>query len=177
LDLGRFRGRRADARMVEFLRAKFAQEPPDLIVPISRGATAFTARHHNDIAPGVPVVYCCTPTSTTENLDIPPDMPGIIVEYDWAGTLALAERLQPNAKNLVIVSGASDIDRIWQQEAIEKLRPSLKKYHTNYLAGLRHDETIKEVSHLSRDTIVILMPVLGDSGRLGSPTEGVTEIA
>jgi PAS domain S-box-containing protein len=177
LDLGRFRGPRADARMAEFLREKFAQEPPDLIVPISRGATTFTARHRNEIARGIPVVYCCTPTTTTENLDIPPDMPGIVVKYDWAGTLALAQRLQPNAKDLVIVSGASEIDRVWQQEAIQSLQPFLKKYHTKYLAGLRHDEALKEVSRLPSNTIVILMPVLGDDGRLGSPTEGVTEIA
>ena len=93
-----------------------AQAKPDLIISISRGATSFAVRHRAEIAPDIPLIYCCTSTSTADPLDIPADIPGLIVEYDWAGTLALAERLQPNAKTLVVVSGASDRDRAWLED-------------------------------------------------------------
>jgi PAS domain-containing protein len=104
-------------------------------------------------------------------LDIPADIPGLIIEYDWAGTLALAERLQPNAKTLVLVSGASDRDRAWLKDAVAALQPSLKKYDTRRLVGLPYDVLLKELSRLPRDAIVMLMPIFDDGlgvDRIGS---------
>src|SRR5436190_11892642 len=66
LDLGRFRGPEAEARLVQYLKAKFAEARPDLIVSISRGATSFLAQHRTEIAPGIPTAYCCTPVSPVD---------------------------------------------------------------------------------------------------------------
>src|SRR5262245_29772424 len=41
LELGRFPGPAHEARTARFLSEKFAEKPPDLLVPISRGALAF----------------------------------------------------------------------------------------------------------------------------------------
>jgi PAS domain S-box-containing protein len=175
LDLGRFNGPESEDRLLQFLRARFEQTPPDLILPISRGATLFMARHRDDVAKNVPIVYCCTPMSATETLSLPADMPGIVVDYDWAGTLALAERLQPNARTLVIVSGPSRLGRVWLRDAIAGLQPYLKKYRTTYLVGFAHNEVLKEVSRLPRDSIVILMPFFEDGSDV--PSEVASEIA
>ncbi|HYM17059.1 MAG TPA: hypothetical protein VEU06_00725, partial [Micropepsaceae bacterium] len=96
--------------MVQLLRAKFAEAKPEIIVPISREAIDFMIRYRPELALGIPIVYCCTPALPTDALGIPPDIPGVVNASDWAGTLALAQRLQPNAKTLVIIAGASDID-------------------------------------------------------------------
>ena len=171
LDLGRFPGPEHDKRLVPFLGGKFAQARPDLIISISRGATSFLVRHRAEIAPDIPILYCCTPNSTADALDIPADIPGIIIEYDWAGTLALAERLQPNAKTLVLVSGTSGRGRVWEKTAIAGLQPFLSKYDIKYLVGLRYDVLLKEVSRLPRDSIVVLVPISDDGlspSRIGS---------
>src|SRR6185436_15877259 len=102
LDIGRFPGPEHEKRLIPFLSGKFTQAKPDLIISISRGATSFLVRHRTEIAPGIPILYCCTPNSTADGLDIPADIPGLIVQYDWAGTLELAERLQLNAKTLIL---------------------------------------------------------------------------
>ncbi len=162
LDIGRFPGPEHEKRLVPFLSGKFAQAKPDLIVSISRGATSFLVRHRAEIAPDIPILYCCTPPAIAANLDIPADIPGLIIEYDWAGTLALAERLQPNAKTLVLVSGASDRDHAWLEDAVERLQPSLNKYTTKRLVGLRYDVLLKEVSQLPPDAIVMLLPIFDD---------------
>src|SRR5262249_1040198 len=158
-----FRGPEAEARMVQFLREKFALAPPDLILAISGGAADFMSRHRDEFASGIPVAYCCLPTATTSTLmtDIPPEMPGVLVPYHLAGTLALGERLQPNAKKLVLVTGAAEVDRTWQREAIQQLQHSLQKYDVRYLVTLHRDEALKEVAELPRDSIVIVIPIFG----------------
>ena len=171
LDIGRFPGPEHEKRLVPFLGGKIAQAKPDVVISISRGATSFLVRHRAEIAPNIPVLYCCTPTSTADGLDIPADIPGTIVEYDWAGTLALAQRLQPNAKTLVFVSGASARDRAWLDDARADLQPFLDKYDTQYLVGLGYDMLLKEASQLPRNSIVMLMPIFDDGlglERIGS---------
>jgi signal transduction histidine kinase len=171
LDIGRFPGPEHEKRLVPFLAGKIAQANPAVVISISRGATRFLVRHRAEIAPNTPVFYCCTPSSTADGLDIPADIPGIIIDYDWAGTLALAERLQPNAKTLVFVSGASARDHAWYQDAMTDLEPFIGKYETRHLVGLGYDALLKEVSQLPPDAIVMLMPIFDDGlglERIGS---------
>jgi signal transduction histidine kinase len=178
LDLGRFPGAEYEQHLVPFLGGKIALMKPDLIIAISRGATSFAVRHRMEIAPDIPLIYCCTPTATADALDIPAEIPGLIVEYDWAGTLALAKRLQPNAKSLVIISGAADLDRIWLEDTTRALQPFLTKYDTRYLTGLRNDVLLNEVSRLSRDSIVLLMPIFDSGlGRSRVATDDAIDVA
>ena len=118
LDLGRFRGRANENRLMQYLHAKFAKVRPDVIVPTSRAAVSFMARHRDKFPRNVPITYCCAPTFGMDTPDVPPEIPGVVVALDWPGTLALAERLQPHAKTVVIVSGASDRDRRRKRETI-----------------------------------------------------------
>ena len=171
LDIGRFPGPEHEQRLVPFLGGKIAQAKPDLIITISRGATSFLVRHRAEIARDIPILYCCTPTSTVDGLEVPADIPGTIIQYDWAGTLALAQRLQPNTKTLVLVSGASGRDRAWHQHAMAGLRPFLDKYDVKQLVGLGYDRFLQEASRLPRDSIVMLMPIFDDGlglERIGS---------
>jgi signal transduction histidine kinase len=165
LHLGRFRGPENENLLVQLLRAKFAEAKPEIIVPISREAIDFMIRHRPELALGIPIVYCCTPALPTDALGIPPDIPGVVNASDWAGTLALAQRLQPNAKTLVIIAGASDIDLRRDQEVLNALQPLLQKYDIKRLTGLPYNELLKQVSALPRDSIVLLRRVFEDGDR------------
>jgi signal transduction histidine kinase len=171
LDIGRFPGLEHEQRLVPFLGGKIAQAKPDVVIAISRGATSFLVRHRAEIASGIPVLYCCTLASTANSLEMPADVPGIVLQYDWAGTLALAQRLQPNAKTLVFVSGASGRDRAWHADAVAALRPFFDRYDVKHLVGLGYDALLKGASQLPRDSIVMLMPIFDDGlglERIGS---------
>jgi signal transduction histidine kinase len=166
LDLRRFSGLEAENRLSEFLRGKLAQAKPGVIVLINRPVVGFMIRHRAELARDIPMVYCCTSTSMTAPLDVPPDIPGLVVELDWAGTLALAQRFQPNAKTFVQISGASDTDRRRDQDAARALKPLLREYEIKYLTGLPYKQLVEQVSRLPRDSIVFLTRVFEDgSGR------------
>src|SRR6516164_521796 len=90
----------------------------------------------------------------------------VATEYNFAKTLELARRLQPEARNLVFIAGASEYDRLWLNDARDELRPYLNGYMTKYLAGLRYDEMLREVSKLSPDTIVLMSLVFVDGDGL-----------
>jgi signal transduction histidine kinase len=123
-------------------------------------------RHQGDFLRGMPIIYCCAAILSGGARDLPPDIPGVVQDFDWAGTLDLAQHLQPNAKTVFIVSGASNADRRRDRETFSQLQPVLQNYDIRYLAGLPYDELLKQLSRLPRDSIVLLKRVFEDgSGR------------
>jgi len=165
LHLGRFQGAENENLLVQLLRAKFAKAKPDVIVSIGPEAVDFMGRHRDELALGIPVVYCCTPALTKDAAGIRPDIPGIVNSSDWAGTLTLAQRLQPNAKTLVVIEGAPGIDGRRDEEVFKALQPFLQKYEVKRLTGLPYNELVKQLSLLPRDSIVLLSRIFGDGDR------------
>jgi len=136
LELGRFPGPEHDSRSARFLGEQFAEKPPDLLVPISRGALAFVMRYRDVVAPGAVVIYCCTAASAASAMNLPRGTVGAVTEFNWSKTLDLAEQLQPHARNLVVISGASDYDRQWLADLRHEIEPQSQRYNTRYLSGL-----------------------------------------
>jgi signal transduction histidine kinase len=163
LDLHRFQGPGNEDRVAENLRAKFAQVRPDIVIPIGTAAVQFVVRRRAELIGDIPVIYCCTPVAPSDAQS--PAAPTIVTRYDWVGTLALAQRLQPNARRLVIISGDSESEPPRDAEAMNLLMPLLHNYDVKYLTGLPRDELLKEVSHFPRDSIVLLRSVFEGRAR------------
>ena len=110
-------------------------------------------------------------------MSVSPDVTGAISDYDWPKTLALAASLQPTARDVVVISGASEHDRYWNEDARRDLEPYFQSYNVRYLAGLPHEALLEEVARLPRETIVILLPIFMDgSGRARIPTEVAADV-
>ena len=67
-------------------------------------------------------------------------MAGIVSEYDVTKTVSLARRLQPNARNLVVVPGGR-IRPQGRTDCEQQLVDTEKQLKTRYLVGLS-DETV-----------------------------------
>ena len=78
LELGRFPGKAHEERMARFLAEKFAQNPPDLLVPNGAGSLSLLVRHRDTIAPGVPIIYCSMTPAALDALDLPRDVVGVV---------------------------------------------------------------------------------------------------
>ena len=177
LELGRFPGDAHRARMARHLSETFAEKPPDLVIPISRGALEFLMQYRDTIAPNIPVVYCCTAAAAATALNLPRGIVGVVNQYDWPKTLDLAERFQPDARDLAIVSGASPYDREWLEDLRRELESRMKPYHTRYLTGLAYDQLLRQVAELPRNTILLMAPVFADgTSRPHVPPEAAAEI-
>ena len=146
--------------------------------PTARGSLSLLVRHRDAIAPGVPIVYCCASAEAVDALNLPRDVLGVILEYNWAETLALAAQLQPGARNLVLISGASELDKIWRERALNNLAPHLQHYQVRTLFDMAYDDVLKELARLPRDTIVLQISIFADSaGRRFFQTELAEGIA
>jgi PAS domain S-box-containing protein len=177
LDLGRFPGKAHEERMARFLAEKYAENRPDVIVALGAASLRYLLQYRTAIVPGIPIVFCCIEPTAAAAMSVSPDVTGAISDYDWPKTLALAASLQPTARDVVVISGASEHDRYWNDDARRDLEPYLQSYNVRHLAGLPHDALLEEVARLPRQTIVILLPIFMDgSGRARIPTEVAADV-
>jgi len=166
LELLRLPGQAHQDATARFLSDKMREAKPDVVVSLGRAAVPFLQKYRDTIAPDSPVIIASIPAKSAAEASQVPNSVSIVTEYNFAKTLQFARQLQPRARNLVLVAGASAMDRAWADDAISELRPFMGRYDTRYLIGLSYEDTLKELSRLSKDTIVIASVFLSDgSGR------------
>ena len=175
MELERFPGQAHIASTARYLAEKYAEARPDLLIPLGRAAIPFMVQYRDAIAPGVPVIMANVPVRAVADGSGLSDAVWVATEYNFARTLELAQLLQPAARNLVIVGGASEYDRSWVDDARHELTPYLEKYQVAYLVGLPYDEILRSVSHLSPDTIVLMSFVFVDGDGLSRAPPDVAE--
>jgi hypothetical protein len=177
LDIGRFSGEAYEKRTASYLVDKYRDRKPDVVLVLGPQSLRFTLKYQAELGFDVPIIFCCTSRARLAAFKPTDNVTGIISEFDLTKTLALAQRLQPGATDIVVVAGASEFDKQFAQIARSQLATYEQKYNTKYLVGLRHDDLMEELKHLPRDTIVILLSMFADNtGRLFISHEIVQEI-
>ena len=114
LDLARNTDAEYESRIAMFLRTKYEKRPPDLVITLGSIALPFLVRHRDDIAPNARVFTSVSPQTIVRCGYR--RITGIISEFNLDKTLALAERLQPEASRLFVIAGTG-VDRRWQSAA------------------------------------------------------------
>jgi PAS domain S-box-containing protein len=178
LDLARNTDAPHELRAAAFIRDKYGQHPPDLVMTLGSAALPFLVKHRDMLFPITPVVFTSISPQTYDALRPPPDVTGIVTQFDLAKTLSLAERLQPEAHRLVIVAGSGATDLRWQAVARQVVEEHQRKFETTYLFGLPYSELAAKLSILSRDTIVIVLTVFADSeGKTFVPAQVAADLS
>jgi signal transduction histidine kinase len=163
---------------VSYLSQKYAEAPPDILITLGRAAIPVMLNNQNIIAPDVPTIIANVPSTAALGGDQLRNAVYVVSEYNFAKTLELAQQLQPDARNLVIVGGASDYDRQWLNDAHRQLQPYTARYTMKDLSQLAYEDMLKEISQLPKDTIVILSVFLADSsGKARTTTEVAADVA
>jgi signal transduction histidine kinase len=162
MELERLPGQAHIDSTVHFLAEKYAEAPPDILIPLGRAAIPFTVKYRDLIAPGVPTIMADVPARAVPDGKGLADTLWVATQYNFTKTLELAQQLQPSARNLVFIAGASDYDATWLNDARQELAPQLGRYTTRYIVGRPYDDMLRDVSQLPPDTIVIMLSVFVD---------------
>jgi len=181
LDLGRFSGPDYEKRTAQYLAEKYRERRPEVVLALGPEALRFVNENRSDLGFDNPIVFCCTSRTRLAALGELNDVTGVISEFDLTKTLALAQRMQPDARHLVIVAGATEFDQQWIQIARRQLAPFESRYDTTYLAGLHYTDLMERLKRLPRDSIVIMLTMFADGARrlFISPeiTQQITSVA
>ena len=144
---------------------------------VSRAALEFFERHGNRLWPGARVIYQGFMGEAVDRNDLPPNAVEIAPRNDVGATIDMARRMQPNARRILVVSGASDIDKRSEQLARKRLLTATVP-EVEYLSGLPSPELIARIAAEPSDSIVIYLAQFRDrDGRPYTTREDLNEIS
>ena len=133
LDFGRFAGAQHELRMAQHLAEKYRDQKPAVVLAMGPQALRFVNQNKRKLwASRLPSFFAAPHAPDLPPLKPDTNVTGIISEFDLTKTLAVAQRLQPDARRIVVVSGASEFDRQW----IEIARRQLAPYEQNTISRI-----------------------------------------
>jgi PAS domain S-box-containing protein len=162
LDADRFPGPAQEARMESLLREKYGSIPIDLAIAIGPQALDFVIQRRASLFRGTPLVFAGVTETSIKQHGVPPNSTGIISRFDPVQTLELALRLQPDARQVVVVTGAGPFDKRWDEVAREQLRSYAERLEVTYLSGLPLAQLLAELARLPPGAIVIYLTIFQD---------------
>jgi len=163
LDLAQFPDEAYLHSLLNLLTIKYSGKKIDILIPVGDLAFTFLQAHGNALFPGVPMVFCAVAREQVEALKKPLKITGQISWVDVAGTLEAALKLQSRARQLIVIGGTAETDRLMQQIAREALEPYKGRLEITFLIDLPMAEILTRVSHLPPETIVIYLSIFRDS--------------
>src|ERR1051325_449653 len=158
----------------DFLRVKYSGVRFDLIVAMQDTAVEFLKGYGDSLFAGTPVVFL----SNNPRVAAPPHSTGIVQERDWASTLTLIRRLQPDVRNVVFVFGAAATDREYERDVRQQAREPPAGVTYTYLSGLATAELEQRLATLPEHSAVYYVLVSEDAaGSRFHPLEYVDRVA
>jgi C4-dicarboxylate-specific signal transduction histidine kinase len=170
-----FSGQAFEQDTAHYLRRKYSGHPPQVVVVAGDEAFEFVLRWRPQLFPDAPVVHVAVGKPLLDGIaSLPPDVIGVPIEVEAAGTIVLALRWHPDARRLVVVTGASP----WDREREARLRAMIPKLGLHrpveFLAGLPTDALLKRLGELGRGDVVYTQGYYRDgAGREFLPRDAV----
>ena len=162
-DFARFPAAQSDATLTRYIHERYAGQKIDLVLPVTVLSLDFVLRHREELFPGVPVVFLVLNPKDVNPEKLPPDVTGVAGHQDIAGTVDLALCLQPETKEIVVVTGSAELDKKVFQQArpvLDGLNPKIK---WRAVAERSLPETIEAVRQVPKDDVVLFLTMLRDS--------------
>jgi signal transduction histidine kinase len=159
-----------DKPLTQYLLARFAQDPPKLIVTIGKPAATFFLANRALLFPSTPALIGGIEARMLEELRVGPlDVP-VAARYDLIGTMNTILALRPGTRRVMIVLGASAPEERWREVFQKEYDGFADRIAFSFTNDLTLDEMRAQAAHLQRDTAILYVTVQVDAA--GVPHEG-----
>lgn len=126
LDAGRTLRPAGEAAFAAYLRERFADPAPDLIVSVAGPAALFLARWRNEIFPGVPLMMTAVDVRVVPRAALRPGDAAVTTRIDLPRVFDALLRLLPDTRTIAVVLGITPLERYWREQL---------QHDTAFLAG------------------------------------------
>jgi signal transduction histidine kinase len=157
LDVPRFSDPSYRSAFCDFLKLKYQDQPFDLVVAMGDEAFELLRTHRADLFPGAPVVFFVSrPVSPF------PNSTGVVVALKFDATLKMVAELQPETRNVYVVTGASSRDKFFEGMLRVQLNAYASRFNIVYLSGLNTQELDARLARLPAQSVVYYVLVYQD---------------
>jgi PAS domain S-box-containing protein len=157
LDAVRFSGSGQSATMENFLRERHRDTPPVTWIALGPQALDFLMQRRDTLFPGTPIVFGALDGRQIGLLTDKRGLAGRPMDWSIAPLMEQLAGIRPEARRILLVSGAADFDRMRHDEALAQTEPFRKRYEIETSQGESLDDLLERVSNLPQDAVVIYL--------------------
>ena len=163
LDMARFGEPEKESLLVEFLKARFENRPPDMVVPIGAPAVRFAAQYRDRLFPGTPMVF----TGVDPRL-VPPDLMRtnatfVTQKINIPGLVEDILQMQPDTTNIAVVFGASRLEKFWVGECRREFQPFTDRVGFTWLNDLSLAGVLERSAALPPHSFILFVMFVVDA--------------
>ena len=148
----------------DYIRVKFRDLRPDLIIANTAPALQFVLRYRDELFPGVPVLFAAATVPPAVLRREVAEVTGILREPSQVETLDLALKIHPATKRLHVIAYAPAVDG-FQQRVKSTLAAFSKRVQVTYSNEPTLTEMLDTVRTLPADSLIFLRALFaGDQG-------------
>lgn len=144
----------SEAAFVRYLKALFSKSQPDLIVSIGAPAAAFVQRHRQELFPAIPMLLTVVDQTRVRFSALTDNDAVVAVDIDYLRAFENIVRVLPDTKSIIVVTGASPIEKYWKNEIQRQVAPVAKQVELKWTDELSFEDLLKLVSHLPPHTAI-----------------------
>ena len=178
LDFTRFPRAQYEDDLVRYLRARYTTRKPDVVIAVEAATLQFATDQRDELFPSVPIVFLNVDHREVEGKEMPPNVTGIWMAWDYQRTVELALQLQPETREVVCISGTGLQEQLWNNEARKVLERYATRVRTRWLDKLPLQAVLDEVARLPLDSVVLYISMWRDgAGESVSPFKVARQLA
>ena len=136
LDIRRTANGKEEQVFLEYLRARFDDAPPDVVVTIGPPAARFYLRHRGELFAATPLVVGSLDERFAKQLDLPQNVGVVAGRVDLPKLVDNILQLLPDTETIAVVVGASEHERFWRGELEREWAPYAKRVKFEWLNDL-----------------------------------------
>jgi signal transduction histidine kinase len=154
----------SEPQFVEYLKALYAQRPPDLIVAIGAPAARFIQRHRTDLFPTSPMLIAATEVRRIDPSLLSEQDTVVGVRSDYVVLYENILRLLPETKVIAVVVGNSPNEQFWTGVTQREVKPRLaNKVELIFYNELPFEAILKEIANLPPHSAIFYQQMAVDS--------------
>jgi PAS domain S-box-containing protein len=178
LDVTRFPGEAQQQRQRDFLRDKYRERPPDVVIAVGGAALEFLLKYRAELFTGVPIVQCSVAGDPHPKNLQDAKIAGVAVPKSASSTLEIAFRLHPDTRQVAVVTGSGPRDREMADEMRGEIDTFQNRAAVMWLSNLSLQELRGELSRLPDHTVVLYLTMFQDAaGASFTPRQALDQFA
>ena len=164
---------------VSHLQERYQGRIFDLVITIGGQSLEFSEKHRAEVFPGASQIFYIFDTETAQAESAKKaGATGIIRKLSYLPTLELALQQNPGVRHVVVIAGASDLDKLELASAHDAFRPLEGDIDFQYWSGLRLREMRSRMAGFDPKTIALFLDFMSDSaGEPYSPAQVLRTIS
>ena len=143
--------------LVDYIRKRQAKWQPDLVVPIGSPACVFVAQNRERLFPETPILYTATDKRRLPEGALQKNATFVGEDFNLPGFVEDILQIAPATTNIVVVIGASPVERYWTAAFRQEFEPFTNRVSFTWLNDLSFDQMLERVSKLPPRSFIFVI--------------------